>query len=691
MPLPRNPFSVTNANDFSDEQIGTYWVELNAEEGEERPETSERWSLYSRLMAPTDPSTKVILGGKGCGKTHLMRYFSDSLQVIRGQQKELSPLAAVASDGYLGIYFRCGGLDGQRFSGKRQSADVWQSLFPYYFDLALASTVVEVVMRLAPPAPPLAESIASAILALFDTADLPTLSTLEELLTFLRGLRSEIDYQVNNVALTGKLNVRVLASPKNLLEGVPRVLSDRIPELRGIQFLYLLDEFENLPPDKQVYIHTVIRERECPVAYRVGGRPHGVTSFRTLAAQEINRPGAEFELVHLDDELRRLKKQYREFARELVRVRLSEVGVTHEPSELNDFFVVPARGQFHSGETSFVQRRAGERPYFSNLAEVLTTASREYPDLKIGDNEGVVKILSRLRVPEFPLLEKVNILLLYRGISDSVNLHKRSEIIRANCAQFVESGGKAPSEYSTPYGHHAQSLLLQLYHEFQVGRRYSGLDGLIGLSDGQPRNLLVLLKNVYKLAEFRQESPFEPKQKISLDSLEEGALEAADWYFREVTRSGGATAAAAKAGIGRLCELFREHTYSDKPSEASLISFSSDLNRCSQEVRERVECAVDFSLLVRVQAGRKDRNSYRVDDKYQLNRMLLPKWGLPVGRRGELTLSSDEMEAIFGDGGEQAFTEVRDRRASRWNFPFRKRRPSSADATADLFPGLDDG
>lgn len=74
----RNPFNITKAVDFTDPEINRFFVDL--------PESS-----YADIIKPTSPMPMLIVGGKGSGKTHLMRYFSYDVQLMRNTD----PLAAL--------------------------------------------------------------------------------------------------------------------------------------------------------------------------------------------------------------------------------------------------------------------------------------------------------------------------------------------------------------------------------------------------------------------------------------------------------------------------------------------------------------------------------------------------------------------------------------------------------------------
>lgn len=66
-----NPFSLTKANDLTNDQIQDLWVDVGSSEAPNSLFNSGRFA---------SPMPTFILGGKGSGKTHLMRYASYALQ-----------------------------------------------------------------------------------------------------------------------------------------------------------------------------------------------------------------------------------------------------------------------------------------------------------------------------------------------------------------------------------------------------------------------------------------------------------------------------------------------------------------------------------------------------------------------------------------------------------------------------------
>src|SRR5580704_17971273 len=119
----RNPFNITKAVDFSDQQIFDFWIDL--------PESGG----FQELAKPSSPMPMFILGGKGSGKTHLMRYFSYALQCIR-HKKDV--IGGIKNDKYIGVYLRCSSLNSLRFREKGQREEMWEEVFAYYMELWLS-------------------------------------------------------------------------------------------------------------------------------------------------------------------------------------------------------------------------------------------------------------------------------------------------------------------------------------------------------------------------------------------------------------------------------------------------------------------------------------------------------------------------------------------------------------------------
>jgi hypothetical protein len=668
-----NPFENTKASSLDDKQIDDLWVDLPS------------GSSFTDLIKPTSPMPTIILGGKGSGKTHILRYHSLKLQRLRFPGNILE---GIQKEGYIGIYLECGGLNASRFSGKGQAEEIWRSVFAYYTDIWFAliflSGVLEKDDDLKNVFYKYEKDICIRINSLFNKRLPDEPKTFDELIDFLKAKKDKIDYDVNNCVMSGEtLKIEILATPGDLILEIPGIIEKTIPELKGTRFVYLIDEYENIKEEQQKYINTLVRERRSPSSLKIGVRLYGLRTRETYSASEQIKSGAEFEEFALDKYFRGKKrlKNYRDFASKLCVRRLKssfsifdEIEVPQDAFKiLNEYFEKPESGPFEIEQTRFVlddKYKNEERPYFVRLKRKLTENFRGCEINGVSSKSSINEIISNLKMPDYPLIEKFNVFSIYKSWFQKKDLLEASQEIKSKGIEFADNPGME-SEYSSLFKKWKFDLLSQLFRECDKKQKYLGLKTFIELSHGIPRNLLVILKNIYNWSIFNGEEPFK-KLKISEDSQLAGVKDASYWFLKDAETPGINFFQTVEPAIRRLCEFFREFRYADKPVEVSLASFSFELAKISEDARKTIEWAEKTSLLIAQENERKDKNSLRVDKTYALNRMLSPMWDLPVARRSVLPLAPNEVEAIFAPKKEDEFKEILNHRRVRMNAPFKE-------------------
>lgn len=658
-----NPFNITKAVDFSDQEINDYWVDIPAGDG------------FAAMAKPTSPMPMLILGGKGSGKTHLMRYFSYALQRIRHGSDVIE---GIRKDGYIGVYLRCGGLNAARFRNKGQTEDIWEDVFAYYMELWLAQVALGTLLRAVEGTAELADhqaGVLEELLALIDVGQHATPTNLLSLNRLLGDLQQQLDVAVNNSAITRILPVRIAITRGTLIFGIPRIISTHLPSLRKCLFLYLIDEFENLSESQQKYVNTLLRERQGPCSFKIGARMYGVRTFSTYSADEDNKEGSEFEILRLDAVLRE-NKHYEEFAKRLIAKRLVEFKpVSSAPTtldaiarSLNECFEETGDSRFSVAETGYIveKYKDRERPYFRSVRQHLEHGVRANATPGVTSAADIDTLIERLRCPPFPLVEKVNLFLLYKEWSSRRNLMEAASAIAEDCHKFT-SGQAENGRHHKCLSYFKADLLAQLYRETDQRQRYVGLRTFIEISSGLPRNLLILLKHIFAWATFNGERPFSGTP-ISMRSQQAGVAEASDWFYRDA-RMIGRDGQLIMDSINRLGTLFRGIRFSEKPSECSCSTFSADVSRSTDTARRMLDLAEKWSLLIDA-GGQRDRNTDRIDAKFQLNRMLAPRWDLAIFRRGVIALTPREVNSVFDPEYVQEFDDLAQTRVARMCAPF---------------------
>ena len=311
--------------------------------------------------------------------------------------------------------------------------------------------------------------------------------------------------------------------------------------------------------------------------------------------------------------------------------------------------------------------RGRERPYFERLSRQLLQ-HQNWSDASVTKFD-VDQIVDAARVSSRPLLEKANCWLIYRAWSDGRSLVDAAKEMIDQRRSADGSGLIGPNDaQQVILDHYTTDLVAQLCRDRRGHIVYAGIDQFITMSGGLPRNLLVILKNIFRWALFNGEAPFE-KKKISLDAQRTGVRDATDWFFADAKPLGEEGEQIQKS-INRLGDMLRRFRFSDKPVESSLTTFSVDLSSCSSSTREFIDLAEKWALLIRTDTGQKHRNTGLSEDKFQLHPLLAPKWDLPTARRGAIALRVDEVEAIFDPDHDDQFRPILRERLARMNVPF---------------------
>lgn len=658
-----NPFNITKAFHFSDSEIEKYWTDYGD-------------NGFKDMIKPSDPMPIYILGGKGSGKTHLMRYFSYELQKIRNDKNILN---FICKEKYIGIYTLCSGLNSSRFSGKGYEDNFWMKYFEYYFEIWISSLVIEKFIDLMKHIPNFNQkqkSICQEIEKLFDCKLNLNDYKLNDILKFLNKLLKEININVNNNKLD---NVSIKVSRGNLIFGIPNIIVNSLEKLKNIQFLYLLDELENFSIYQQKFINTLVRERKSSVSFRIGSRLYGFKTRLTYSDNEDIKIGSEYDELNLDEKLRANEKNYINFAYKLCAKRLSLAGYLNEDI-LENKLKVKLNIYFEEfNEDTFYKRLITKNEkiiptYFSKLATLLKAEINNYnvPYTKDTNNDQIITdILRNLTVANQPLLEKINVFLFYKDWSKGQqNLLSISRNIKDECLRFLYKKDKKTNRYSEVLLHYKGDMFAQLLNESRENQKYIGLETYIKMSWGIPRNLLIILKEIFQWAAiFNNEVVFGNK-KISIKSQEQGVINSSNWFLDDA-RIGGEIGKNMMDSLEKLALFFREIRFSDKPSECSVSTFSIDLGDLTYNSNTILDLLLKYSLLINVKS-RKNKNSKKLDHSYQINRMLSPIWDLPISRRGIFPLGKDFANSIFDKDLSHNFDKYKNAIIKTMNAPFNK-------------------
>lgn len=656
----QNPFALVKASDFSDAQIHELWVELGA-------------PMINKIIEPRLRTSKYILGGKGTGKTHLLRYHS--YHVARLRYPDESGLEIVARQKYLGIFIRAANVDPGRFEPDPADIAKWQRLFGVYLELWLAQRLLEALIDIQATSPDLEFNDTAVLKALSHSlhgAGGETFNSLSQFTDWLHRERRNIDHAVDNAAFSGELDIRVSFSIGGLCAPLGLALRKWHPAFAEIALIFMIDEIENFSEFQQEVLNSLIRYAEGVITFRVTGRLYSVKTKATMAKGEENREGAEFKTTTLDD-LLRAYKGYGRFAKAFVKRRLSMAKLDGDPERAG--FFDPTEHLDEVDSSAFYEKAIDalgieQAPQYLIRRLTMNLSSAD-PKLKLSLDEALK--LSEVLISDLPIiLQRLNVLLFCKKYRKAGTAFLIAQELRAAAELLVAGQGKGVrGTYATAYQHYSKDLFAQLCRESKLGGPiYAGFETFVKMSSGNPRNLLIVLGRMHEMAAFR-EMKFDKRQKLSVRLQTEAAIEAARFLLESDTNYGG-MAEQAREAITKLALTLRTARFSLSIPEVSPLAVSFAVEELKDDARVILNSALNYSLLFDLPTGRPDRNSQKVLRKAQLNPLLSPRWGLSVSRRGDLSLGKELCCAIFSPGKSSEFDVLLKALDSRWNGPFRK-------------------
>lgn len=265
---------------------------------------------------------RIIIGGRGCGKTMLLRYFAHNTQF--SPRRTAIPANALRS---IGLYWRVDTQFSNTMTGRGMPDQKWGEAFDHFLAI---SCVLEIVEAL--------KSIEAAPLSLgnkkpLESLKLTRLSAYDEAIgkfegglgVYLEKKLAEFELWVSNAS---KIKEPIFYPGVNFVLAAIKDVADSIPALSDTVFHVFLDEFENLTIFQQRIINSRIKHSKAPLIFNVAMKKRGFATIQTLGDESIvdiadyRRHDLE-EYIHEND--------FVIFAAEVIALHLKLAGLPNVP------------------------------------------------------------------------------------------------------------------------------------------------------------------------------------------------------------------------------------------------------------------------------------------------------------------------------------------------------------------------
>jgi hypothetical protein len=289
--------------------------------------------FFKRLSLGVSGKPKVIVGGRGCGKTMLLRYLShDSMFSPRR--------TAISADSksQVGLYWRADTQFAQLMAKRGVEDDTWYAAFRHLAALAMGKEILRSLRSISASVAGFVrdEEIARADFSRLHSFDPQLPPSYEGLFQSLEDRIDAFETWVNHV--------RDIPCPRFLpgeafVKRLVDVVRSAFPGLRDAAFYVYVDEYENLATYQQRIINTWLKHSEPPLVFNLAMKRNGFKTPLTTGDESLSHI---HDYRKIDLERYDLEREFPVFAAEILFLNMMLAGYTKSPVNL-DVLRDPAR------------------------------------------------------------------------------------------------------------------------------------------------------------------------------------------------------------------------------------------------------------------------------------------------------------------------------------------------------------
>lgn len=627
----KNPFDDYNANPLAPDLIMQYWC---------TPFSIGALKDFDETRFFAEKMPIVLQGSRGSGKTTILKYFSFPVQCERAIQSNITVAQQIINDSGVGFYLRCD----KSFLNMFQAVfavvvqDKWLSCFKHYLELFFAKNLLYVLLSIQYENY-LSENVLIQELQLTQFDEKLNLKSLKELEEYLA---SEISYinRFKNEALFTKAPFE----PTHIWDfyELSKVLIDimkkYIPNFHNINFLLLIDEFENLPVDLQKMFNNMIKFCDTGMSIRIGRRSENerIITKETVNSVEYLREGNDYRLLILDyqgTEIQRLKPYLLGIAQK----RLAAFEGIEVPTDLSKIL-----GDMEDFDAE-CSRVAAKRN--THLSILLRENTRIASDRALESQ--IIEIIAN---PENRIAEALCALWVSRCADDEDPVTAARLACGAMHAYFEKKEHPLKDKFKNDYNNkYRYALTVFICSAYKKDKSYYSFNTLCYLSEGNTRIFINLCKAIISDALFYEKKQFIETGRISYESQSRAIKEYSNSEFDSVCSiiQNGKAIKDLILSIGNVFSDYHKDKLVRYPETTQFSYYPDELSESSKEILDYAESWALISRRKkpqRLSAGTKQEGYL-----YALNRVFSPMFNISYRIRGGVNVffTAEEIDKMI--------------------------------------------
>lgn len=613
-----NPFSDYNANTMDSEQIINFW---------ESPFGSYLLDISEDEIA-NEKTSIIFTGGRGTGKTMLLKHFSLMSQIVRAKKDKKLLKDYINENKYIGVYLRFDSPLLVGFDGIGGNEEEWGVIFSHFWELTVCKAFVDMLCLLKN------NNVISEDESIQIVKDLNKLlgelnkNTLYDISLELGEEINYInEYKAKRVFDNIKFKPRKMYGFGALTQSVVKIIRDNVEMMNEVNFLLLLDEYENFLEFEQKIVNSTIKFSNS-IAFRVGMRPMGFHTFDTVSEREFIKEHRDYRNILFENILvEKGTSGYLDFLFGIATKRLANVPF------FKDNNILDLKCFLGDGENPEEEAKKIVKGHDKHITEYLKEIKKE-GNIEISD-----KVLAQLKSPDNPLYEMQNMRMLLKPMKPDFVIKAYNDYI--NKIDSTEAK-KYKNDYENKYKLSYVFVLRSIYKA--ENKQYYGFKDFAYLSSGIVGTFLELCRSAFQYAYYMDKEKLF-NGAISPEIQTKAAIDVAYSEFEQIQR-------IAKVGnkVHRMAKnigtLFSKYHIDKRISYPETNQFSFDYTELAECGEKKVfEAAIMWSVIQKKKGMQQASIGKDDADIYILNRIYAPVFQISVRTRGgfNVEMNKDRM------------------------------------------------
>jgi hypothetical protein len=593
---------------------------------------------FEKLDILNATKSRIVIGGRGCGKTMLLRYFCHQT-VFSKKRKKIN-----ANDlKHVGLYWRIDTQFASMMDKRGREDSMWISCFEHFATLQLS---IELINSL--------KSIGESNFRLFSLSDLNSLEVnspssfnsacplqILQLETFLKKEQNYFQTWLNNI---NKMEQPVFL-PIVFLKELVREIVHSVSIFNKSNFYVYVDEYENLLFNQQKLLNTWVKHNEIPVIFNLAMKKNSFLNKQTLGA-ELLSDIHDYRTIDLEAYYSE-EREFEVFASEIILQRLEGIYDLKAPL-------------FNSNNLRDVTK-IDDRKNASYVSGIMATIHKIFPGVTVKElaiqifedptlKRRLIKLISEALKLKQSALDPLHFIdekfaegsivifsLLYR------NKANPDEILR----EFDNYRASKANKFSKETNWIHNNIVGCILYVFETSNKpcqfYSGFNTFCKLSKGNIRHLMELSHKSIARADDQGITSYKKELVVDPNFQAEAAKFASAAFLNEI-RTFGRYGNKLHNFTLRLGGIFQHAHLRKTQSEPEQNHFA--ITRGTKELSDKdyeiINEAIKWSVLSEEKSTKQKSESHTDITEYVLNPIYAPFFHISYRKKRRLEFTSDD-------------------------------------------------